>query len=234
MSSLIKKSTLLPSGVAVGECLIDPSRARVRIESSRLSSSTSPEAQAIMIVETARQQAAAIISEASEQAETIRAEAASQGYDAGLVELEAERRVIAEKMAGLEGEIARELDAFWAKTEPEVLGLALEIAKKVVKREIEQTPEFILGMVRAAIRQLRDRADLKIRVNPNDYTVVRERKEEIMSSCDGIRNIEVIEDRRVGDGGCLIESAGGTLDARVEAQFSEVERALLEAADSAS
>ncbi|HOP79879.1 MAG TPA: FliH/SctL family protein, partial [Armatimonadota bacterium] len=48
-------------------------------------------------------------------------------------------------------------------------------------------------------------------------------------SCDGIRAVEVIEDRRVDKGGCLIESGNGYLDARIDTQRKEVERALTEA-----
>jgi flagellar biosynthesis/type III secretory pathway protein FliH len=184
------------------------------------------------IVEQARIEAEGIIAAAQQQAESIFSDAERQGYEAGLAQLQEEREALAEKMAGLDAEMSAQIEEFWTETEPEVLHLAVEIARKVVKRELDENSEFILGTVRAAIRQLRDRADLKIRVSPDDHALVREHKEEIMSSCDGIRNIEVIEDRRVGDGGCLIESAGGTLDARVDAQISEIERALMEAADS--
>ena len=47
-----------------------------------------------------------------------------------------------------------------------------------------------------------------------------------MEIVDGLRFIEIVEDRRVGDGGCVIETNAGTIDAKIETQIAEVARAL--------
>jgi flagellar assembly protein FliH len=39
---------------------------------------------------------------------------------------------------------------------------------------------------------------------------------------DGARQLEIIEDRRVGRGGCVIETSAGTIDARIDTQFEQI------------
>jgi len=100
--------------------------------------------------------------------------------------------------------------------------------QKILRREVE-SDEFVLTTVTDGLRQLRDKRDLKIRANPGDFRFLREHKEDLIASFDGIQSVDVIEDRRVDKGGCLIESTNGHLDGRIETQLKEVERALLEA-----
>jgi flagellar assembly protein FliH len=189
----------------------------------------SPEDTAKSIVGVAREEAAGLVAAAQADVESIRSQAYSDGHSAGLQELERERLAVAERLARIESDNEAKLEEFWVSTEPELLRLAVEIARKIVRKEIEEADGFVLGTVRAGIRQLRDKQDVKVRVNPGDYDLAREHKEEIAGMSDGIRTVEVIEDRRVDEGGCIIESGNGHLDARVESQLKEVERALLEA-----
>ena len=54
-------------------------------------------------------------------------------------------------------------------------------------------------------------------------------RDDLLSLLDGIKNLEIVDDRRVGDGGCVIETNAGTIDAKIETQLAEVERALANA-----
>ena len=229
MSAVIK-SDLLGRLRVEGEYMIDPgtlSEHEVRMRRHR---NESPEKQARSIVREARQEAEEIVSAAYQEAEAIRESAYQEARAQALAELDQERSAMVERVAETIADIGRQLDEFWIQTEGELLKLAVEIARKLVHHEINENQEVVLNTVKIALYQLRDRQSLKLRVNPADYELLREHKEEIMSSCDGMRSVEILEDRRVEQGGCLIESDNGSLDARIETQLKEVERALLEAA----
>ena len=231
MSSIIKGHLLVRRGGVQGEYVVDPNKVtRDQSRRSRRSRSASPEDAARAIIEDANEQASALISAARQEAETIRTSAYQEGREASLDELEVEKTAFAERLTQIEADVERRVQEFWAAMEPELLKLAVDIAGKIVYQEIARNDEFVLANIKAALQQLRDRHDLKIHVNPVDYEFVREHKDEIASSCDGVRSIEIIEDRRVGRGGSLIESSNGHLDARLDTQLGEVERALLEAA----
>lgn len=223
MGSLIKAG-IVTTGKHSGEYLVDCDPTAIA------TSAEGPENEAKSLVEQASLEAQAIIAEASRQAESIRAQAYEEGAQAARAELEADIERAVALATQLQSDVDRQLEEFFTRAEPEILKLSLEIAKKVTRHEISENSEFVLTTIKAGLQQLRDRQELKIRVNPADYGLVREKKEEIMSSIDGVRSVEVIEDRRIDEGGCVIESPNGDLDARISTQLKTIETALKEAA----
>lgn len=180
------------------------------------------------IIEAARREGEAIVASANGEADEIREGAHEAGLQVGLAEVEAQRaELVGEFRQAVEAVDAR-FDEFWASVEPDVVRLTLDMARKVVGHEIEENNEFVLNTVKAGLRQLRERQELKVRVNPSDYEFLRSKRDDILGSYDGIRSLEIMDDRRVERGGCLIESTNGSLDARIETQFAEIERAVRE------
>ena len=84
-----------------------------------------------------------------------------------------------------------------------------------------------MSIIRNALRRVVDKENVRIRVSMSDSARVRGAKDDIMGIVDGLRHLEIIDDRRVGDGGCVIETNAGTIDAKIETQLAEVERSLL-------
>lgn len=160
--------------------------------------------------------------------------------DLARVEEEARRRGLEEgarmaeeayrgKLARLERmaeQLAAERAAFFERIEPELVRLATSIAEKIIARELETRPETVLDFVRGALLRLRERELLRVRVNPRDVEQVRAARGDLMAAVDGVRRLEVVEDRRVDQGGCVVETPNGTLDARVRTQMEEIRRAL--------
>jgi flagellar assembly protein FliH len=196
---------------------------------SAMDDDVSPEEQAERIIDDARQEAMRIVADAQQEAESIRLGAYQAGEQAAQAELD-EGMLALDNMRGeLDQEAVRQVEAFWLTVEPDLLKLSVEIARKIVRREIEKNDEFILEAMKAGLHQLSSRHDLKIRVNSSDAEMVKEHKEDLTASFDGMPPVEVIEDRRVPQGGWIVESTSGRLDGRVDSQMKEVERTLTEA-----
>lgn len=228
MSSLIKSNFVAndpPDAVYLIDC-------DTEIISSRLpdGADLSPEEQAERIVAQAEARGASIIEAARAEAEALRASARDEGREAGRAEWEDRKADLEARAADLEAEAERRIEEQWAALEPELLSLAVEIARKIVRHEIDGHQEYILSAVKTALYQLRDKREIKLHLNASDYEFLRDRKEEIRSSFDGLQSVEMIEDRRIEKGGVLIESVSGRLDARLESQFAEVEKTLTETA----
>ena len=107
-----------------------------------------------------------------------------------------------------------------------MLALTLDIARQVVKTEVQQNPEVIRQVISNAIRRVTDKENVRIRVSVADAPCVKEMRDDLLEVIDGLRHLEIIDDRRVGEGGCVIETNAGTIDAKIETQFGEVARAL--------
>ncbi len=193
------------------------------------------EAEAVLL--SARAEAAEMIEDAETQAEALREAAWQEGFHAGGVEarsaVEAELRA---EWAARQDALRQELDAIasdiaaaraklWQRQESEMVALALDIAKQVIKTEVSQ-PAVVHAVLANALRRITDKDNVRVRVSVSDAPRVKEAREDLMEIVDGLRFIEIVEDRRVGDGGCVIETNAGTIDAKIETQIAEVARAL--------
>lgn len=219
MNAVVKSP--LPGGTAFPEtvCVINPEQ---DVDKQRKRRRMTP-------AERAAAEAEAVRRAALEEAEAVRRQAAEQGYREGLARAEIEFENRAAELESLAESIAQERDRFFEQIEPQVVKLSVEIAEKILRHEISIDPEAVLGMVKAALRQLRDRETVRLRINPADREMVMAGRQALTESMDGVRTIEIVEDRRVDRGGCIAESADGSIDARIASQLSEVMRVLQEA-----
>jgi flagellar assembly protein FliH len=79
-----------------------------------------------------------------------------------------------------------------------------------------------------ALRKLKNKSDVAIRVNIADLQVTSEHVKEIVDRIERVGNVSVMEDSTVDPGGCIIETDFGEIDARINSQFKEIEDKILE------
>ncbi len=196
------------------------------------------EVQAGGIRDQAELDAQAIIAEAHESAGAVRSDAFVEGYANGLTvareEVAAEyaakfdQRIatITESLDEMVALIIQERAELWQSMEHEITEFSLDIARKVIKTEISQNPKVLEGVVKDALRRVTDRTSVRILINPDELTHARACREDFMLALDGVRNIEIDADRRIGKGGCTIETTAGSIDAKIDTQIQQVVQAL--------
>lgn len=232
------------------EPLTEPTPVRLRIsdEPADTSQPAAPDlgapdlgalrAEAEAVLAQARAEAAGMLEDAGLQAEALREAAWQEGHHQGRTEArdaaEAEIRAAWEARAGalraemdsIVTQIGAARAALWARQEPEMVALALDIARQVVKTEVTQNPEVVRALIANAVRRITDKDNVRVRVSVSDAPRVKGMRQDLMELMDGLRHLEIVDDRRVGEGGCVIETNAGTIDAKIETQLSEVARAL--------
>lgn len=124
--------------------------------------------------------------------------------------------------------VSEERGTLLAKAERDVLDLAIAIATRIVRREVEVDRDLVTRVISDALRRASPLEEVVVRVNPADYARIKS-VPGLEGSLGDIRHLALVEDRRVSPGGCLIETASGAIDARVETQLEEIERALVRA-----
>ena len=148
----------------------------------------------------------------------------SDGYNSGKAEVERliERtQVVLERAQEKRGEILKE-------TEKQIIDLVLLIARKVIKVISENQRNIIITNVIEALRKVKSRGDVIIRVNLADLQLATEHKEDFIRFIEKAKSIQVIEDSSVDPGGCIIETDFGEIDARIASQLAELENKILE------
>jgi flagellar assembly protein FliH len=121
------------------------------------------------------------------------------------------------------------------EAEQQIVDLALLVARKVVKVLITtDREEIVRANVSAALRKVRSRGIVTIKVNLADLDVTTEHKEEFVrlietqATGSGEVNLHIHEDSSIDSGGCVVETDFGEIDARINAQLSEIENRILE------
>lgn len=190
------------------------------------------------LLASARAEAAELVDDAKMQAEALREAAWQEGFHRGSVEahaaVEAELRAdwaarqeaLRAEIDAIAADIGVARETLWLSQESEMVALALDIARQVIKTEVSQNPVVVHAVLANALRRITDKDAVRVRVSVSDSPRVKEAREDLLEVVDGLRFIEIVEDRRVGDGGCVIETNAGTIDAKIETQIAEVARAL--------
>ena len=173
------------------------------------------EEQAAQILKEAYENASDLISIAETESESIRREAYQTGRD------EAESELIDNLLAIKE----IRLQAL-QEVEQDVLKLSIKLAEKIIGREVQHDETVRGEIVLNALRQARQQEMLTVRVNANDLPLVEQMRERL-DSFGRAKYIDFIADQSVREGGCIIESQSGTIDARLETQLRILENSLL-------
>lgn len=172
------------------------------------------EARAEGILRAAEVEASRIRAAATGELAEARVEAATAGHADGLARAAAALARVAEVR---EAKLA-ELDAV-------VLEVALDIARRVVGRELSGAPEAVVELARRALRAAAGSGDITLRIAPCDVG-------RLHAVDDALRAIvqrgalTIAEDPSLSQGEVVVESAGGRVDARVDAQLERFRRAL--------
>jgi flagellar assembly protein FliH len=190
------------------------------------------EAEAEKIIADAKVKAAEIENEIRQSLEGERKDAQDKGREEGKesgfkdgkaeVERLIERtQVMLERAQDKRGEIL-------AETEKEIIDLVLLIARKVIKVLSENQKGVVISNVIQALRKVKSKGNVTIRVNMDDLQLATEHKEEFIKLLEGVKSIQVVEDSSVDKGGCVIETDFGEIDARISSQLAELESKILE------
>lgn len=179
----------------------------------------------------AEQEARLIVDNAQREAQRIEKESYNQGLTKGIREgrrkSEQELSTLIESFKNIIAGVEKIKEEFYNSHHDMILGLSLEIARKVIHQEVVSNKELILGVLNSALRHAIDREKLEVRINPEDMDLCMQKRRDIIRNIDGIKQIVFEPDETVGRGGAIIASVFGEIDARIEQQFAKVETELI-------
>ncbi|MDQ7822974.1 MAG: FliH/SctL family protein [Candidatus Eremiobacteraeota bacterium] len=143
------------------------------------------------------------------------------GFEAGREEMS---NLIREAKNVLE-QAMKERELLLRSIEPEVAKLAIRIAEKIIKLQLETDPEIVVSMIRAALETVKQRDEVIIKVNQEDYEYAKGKKDIFACMVEGLKTLDIIVDPGVDRGGCIIETNLGNADARIVTQIHTLELA---------
>lgn len=174
-------------------------------------------------------QAAAGEGTAEEKAEERRAaakKAADKKADELMESIDRDKRnlsIASESVVKLIRELESMKEKLLEGSEKEILDLVFLIAEKVIHKEVNADREIILSVLRDAMKTMRGKEDVRVRMNPEDYRYITEANPDFLGSYG---DIMIEKDEEIGRGGAVIETQGGAVDARLDRQLDKVRETL--------
>ena len=182
------------------------------------------------IIKDARSRAEEIIKEAEARKNDIQQAAHKEGFDKGFEEAYEKGHEELDRIKGrlekILGETINKRNEIIESSEKQLINISIAVAKKVVKAITESDQAVILRNVTEALRKVKGRAQVTIRVNINDLELTTRHKDDFYRMLDNIENVNVLEDPNIEQGGCIIETDFGDIDARIATQMNEIETAI--------
>jgi flagellar assembly protein FliH len=151
-----------------------------------------------------------------------------QGEKAGMEIAEKKIEALTKRYAESIAELGKLKSGLYQRAERDVVRLALEVARKIVHREIMADREIVQTLVRVALSHVVVKSAVTVRLHPTDYSQILQHRAELNQSSDEDKEIVLVADKSIERGGCLVQTECGDVDARIEEEFREVERSFFE------
>jgi flagellar assembly protein FliH len=154
-----------------------------------------------------------------------------EGYRNGLAALESYKQTqsaqmstyMSDQIGMLASDFHQRLESLEQQLAGRIAGVALELARQVVRADLAEQPETVVQVAEEALNTLLTSArHVVLRLNPEDHALAQAQLAEVLTA----RGVRIQVDAGITRGGCLIESDIAVVDASVEARWERAAAAL--------
>jgi len=178
--------------------------------------------------------AAEIVKQAQKDGEKIRQKAAIEGRQQA--EDDARKRLKAEvdqqaatllpALKQIVQELTNNKQQWMQQWERSAIDVAVAIAEKVIRREVEHAPQISATLIRETLQMAADCGEIHIRLNPQDLASMDRGDDMVCDELKKLASSQIIADKSVTRGGCLVETKYGSVDNRIESQLTRIQEEL--------
>lgn len=154
------------------------------------------------------------------ECESIKAQAVIDGFAQGYQEWVQQLSKMEEEIGKVQGEMQKL-----------VMPISLKAAKKIVSSELALQPAAILDIVSNALKSVSQHKRIVIYVNRADLLLLEQNKNKLKELFESLESLSIRERDDVEQGGCIIETEGGIINARLKDRWRNLEAAFEALAD---
>ncbi|HEX7672682.1 MAG TPA: FliH/SctL family protein [Bdellovibrio sp.] len=167
---------------------------------------------------------------ALEKLKEIQEQAYREAYQLGLEEgrkeaFEAVSAEITERMATMDTlllgikELKKELSSF---NESHLVQLTFQMAARLAKTQLEGNNEAMIQILRDAVGLAQDEEEITVHVSQSQFEFMEELKKETAREFEFAKKIRFEPNSDITDGGCIVETNYGEVDARTEQRIQQL------------
>jgi len=114
------------------------------------------------------------------------------------------------------------------KFEEKLIDTSITVSEYVLEKEISLDNNSVINTVKRVLEELQDEKVFQIQMHPNDYQTLFKLKSKLFTNQATAKSVELIIDSKVEEGGAIIISSAGTIDARISSQLNKIKQMLVE------
>ena len=176
--------------------------------------------------------------EARKKSELFFQDEMKKAYAEGLKKAEAEANGIldeaqaqANQIISEAEQVKKDAEAMYKDTvanlEPQIISLSVDIAKKVINKEIAEDSEYIIGIVKDTLLDLTSKKGIILKVSDKDYTTIIGNMDILLAQIPGFNEVEIVKESSLKDGSCVLDTDYGTIDGSLETRVSKIQEGIL-------
>lgn len=166
------------------------------------------------LIEHIKEEAEQYRQEVITECETIKSDAEKAGFQHGY-------DAWVKQLKNLEDEIA----LVHEEMQKLILPIALKAAKKIVAQEITTAPDTILNIVMSTVKSVAQNKKIILYVNKADFEVLDKNKGMVKDKFEQLESLSIRERDDVEQGGCIIETEAGIINAQIKERWLSLEAA---------
>ena len=164
-----------------------------------------------------------LVSRAQEEAENIKKSAFEEGYNNGLNKANEDLEKFRANITNFMG-ATKEVFEYVA---PDILELSIEIAKKIIKKELTSDPQVLIETIIDVLKTVsKNEPKINIRVSPQYAQFIKDSLPTVAYQYGIDAKINIIADPSLEGGGCVFQTNNGIVDASIDTQIEIIKKAL--------
>lgn len=112
------------------------------------------------------------------------------------------------------------------KSDEAILQLAVNVAGKILNKQITEEASTFMEIVKGAIKEIKDQSVVTINLHPSNYDLVAQHREELVRLLEEDTILTIYIDETLRENACLIEHPFGQINASVDTQLIKIREVL--------
>lgn len=158
-----------------------------------------------------------LVTRAQQEAHSIKELAAREGYQNGISKAQKDVDNIKKSIE----EFLNMRDEMYAEFYPHIMEISLEVAKKIIKKEVEISNEVLKNIVMSVLDEIStDAQKIVIKVNSSDLEFAQVSLPEEIKAKNSFVRVSFVADDTIEKGSCLVNANNGVIDANFNTQLT--------------
>jgi len=164
-----------------------------------------------------------LVSRAQEESENIKKAAFEEGYNLGLEQAKNDIENVKNTLKNFMN-AKNEVFEYIA---PDIMEISVDIAQKIIKKELESDPQLIINTIVEVLKLIsKNEPKVTIKVRPQSVSFIKDTIPNITYQYGIDTKINIVSDPSIEEGGCILETNNGIVDASIDTQLEIIKKVL--------